>query len=98
LIKLTAPDTLETTGYYLHPEDYPIILPLNWSVFGYLRSTPHSVMSLFSPIVSNVSIVKDGMGNVYWPQYFLNMIGDLKPGQGYQIKMLQQAIYFFPPN
>jgi hypothetical protein len=38
-------------------------------------------------ITSKVIIVKDGEGNVYWPEFDYNGIGDFKPGGAYQIKM-----------
>lgn len=98
MIRLSNPDTLHLTAYYIHPEDYAINLPLNWSIFGYLRTSPQSIISLLSPVVSSLSIVKNSNGAVYWPQFNLDMIGTLNPGEGYQIKMIQPAIYFFPQN
>lgn len=98
MIRMVNSDTLTISGYYLHPEDYTITLPINWSIIGYLRISPSSIISLLNPVVSSVSIVKNSNGAVYWPQYNLNMIGNLNPGEGYQIKMIQPAIYFYPPN
>ena len=37
--------------------------------------------------VSDLLIVKDQYGNVYWPEYGLDNIGNLEPNKGYQIKM-----------
>ena len=31
--------------------------------------------------------MKDELGNVYWPTYNLNNIGNMQPGEGYQIKL-----------
>ena len=38
------------------------------------------------------------MGQVFWPQWNLNMIGNLKPGQGYQLKAVNPFTYYYPEN
>ena len=56
-------------------------------MMGYLHQESYSVESMMSTMnASNLTIMKDSWGNVYWPQFGLNNIGDLSPGQGYQIK------------
>ena len=30
--------------------------------------------------------MKDENGNVYWPEFSLNNIGNMEPGEGYQVK------------
>ena len=45
---------------------------------------------------SNLTIMKDSWGNVYWPQFGLNNIGDLSPGQGYQIKLAGAWSFSYP--
>ena len=49
-------------------------------------------------IVSNIIIVKDGMGNVYFPDWGFSNLGDLKPGEGYQIKMSSSDILYYLSN
>lgn len=43
--------------------------------------------SVFADIVINVDLVKNGDGEVYWPDYNVNFIGNLVNEDGYQIKM-----------
>ena len=38
-------------------------------------------------ITDDIEIVKNANGNVYWPEFNFNGIGDLVSGQGYQIKI-----------
>jgi len=83
---MTTTQTLSVVGYAVVPELSPISIPEGWSIFGYLRQSPASVETLLSQIVANTIIVKDALGMVYWPFYGINAIGDLDPGQGYQIK------------
>ena len=54
---------------------------------GYLHQEPYSVIDMMSSVNSaNLIIMKDQSGNVYWPQFGLNSIGNMCPGKGYQIK------------
>ena len=36
---------------------------------------------------TDIEILKDSWGNAFWPTYNLNNVGNLAPGQAYQIKM-----------
>ena len=42
--------------------------------------------SIFSDIVTNLTIVKDENGSVYWPMFSLNSIGDLTDGKVIKLK------------
>lgn len=97
-IKMLAADTLVISGTIIEPAAISINLPYYWSILGYVRTSPAPIATMLSPIVSSISIVKDGFGNIYWPQFSVNTIGSMKPGEGYQIKMLQAASLVYPPN
>lgn len=77
-----------------------IELPLGWSLFGYNCDSSMNVEEAFSPIVDSVLIIKNYLGYVYFPEFGLNTIGNLVPGQGYQIKMSHevQGFGFCEPN
>ncbi len=97
-IKMVTADTLSVSGNAAIPEVSPISLDQGWDIIGYLRQSEASVVTMMSPIVSQVSIVKNGAGSVYWPQFSLNMIGNMIPGEGYQIKMLSSSTLIYPAN
>ncbi|MCF8294976.1 MAG: T9SS type A sorting domain-containing protein [Bacteroidales bacterium] len=70
-------------------ESQVIPLPYMWSIFStYISPSNSNIAAVLSPIISSVSIVKDGGGSIYWPQYSVNNIGSIQTGKGYQIKML----------
>ena len=77
--------------------DYPIEIPLSWFLIGYLHQEPYPIEEMVSAIVDNENllIIKDQYGNVYWPFVGINSIdggtGLMYPGQGYQIKLIQNA-------
>jgi uncharacterized protein (TIGR02145 family) len=97
-IKMLAADTLLIEGTLIQPELLQINLPSGWNILGYVRTTPAPIIDMLSPINDNISIVKNWLGQPYWPQYGINLIGGMQPGQGYQIKMQVQDTLVYPPN
>ena len=78
----------------------PIIIPLiyGWNLIGYSNSNPQNVIETLEPIANSIYIIKNNAGDFYWPEMGdFNGIGDLVPGQGYQIKMKETILnYQFP--
>ena len=35
-------------------------------------------------------------GKLYWPEYSINTMGSMKPGQGYKIHMKEEASLIYP--
>ena len=56
---------------------------------AYLRIEPAVVDAVMAGITStgNLVIAKDYNGSVYLPEFNFNGIGDMVPGQGYQLKV-----------
>ena len=98
LIKMELQQTLIVTGIPVIPETNGILLEVGWDMIAYLRKTPAPIIDILSSIVSSVIIVKDGDGNTYWPQYTVNLIGNMQAGKGYQIKMSTSESLTYPPN
>ena len=85
--KVSSNSVLELIGNQVLPELTPIELESGWNMIAYLREEPADIILVFQDVVENVIIVKDGMGNVYFPDWNFSNIGDMIPGEGYQIKM-----------
>ena len=65
-----------------------IIIQDYWSIIStYIDPVSSSISDVMAPIVANITIVKDGEGKMYWPQYSVNLIGEMEMGKGYQIKL-----------
>ena len=62
-----------------------------WNMIGVLSQIPQSIEVVLSSCTDLVVIAKDGFGVAYLPEWNFNGIGDMLPGQGYQIKMLYEA-------
>ena len=95
LLKTTEDVSLTIEGNSLN-YDYPISINSGWSYIGYLHQESYELEYLMSPIVDNLIIVKDYQGDVYWPEFEINSIGNMEPGQGYQIKTSNQLVFSYP--
>jgi hypothetical protein len=97
-IKMISYQLLTLYGEQLVPENTPVNIPIGWSMLGYLRQNQALIELLLQPIQSELIIVKDGDGMIYWPTYGINQIINMLPGRGYQIKMSSGAILTYPAN
>ena len=87
-LKMNSESNLVLEGVYTNPQDNPINFESGWSVMGYLReeSSPlDTIVQLFDN-TNAIVIIKDYAGAAYISEFQFNGIGDLNPGQGYQIK------------
>ena len=88
-IKTLATTELSIEGAYAVPEENPITLSAGWNLLGYLRTNPADAASIFSDIVAanNLVLAKDYLGSAYLPEWQFNGLGDMLPGDGYQVKI-----------
>ncbi|MEA3445908.1 MAG: T9SS type A sorting domain-containing protein, partial [Bacteroidota bacterium] len=96
--KLFNAATLVLEGECVVPELTPLSLDVGWSLIGYLRQTPASVITMFSPISSSTIMVKNSQGHVYWVYFGIDQIGNMNPGEGYQVKMSASDVLTYPAN
>ena len=93
---------LTIVGEAIDPYTTPLSLDLGYNFIAYLRRTPAPVVQLMAPIASLIDIMKNEDGQVYWyvPSLgiWINQIGDLWPGKGYQLKLLAATTYTYPAN
>jgi len=87
-IKTTEAVELEISGAYAFPENNEIDIIAGWNMIGYLRTEPAAADDVLASINlnGNLIIAKDYNGNAYLPEWNFNGIGDMVPGQGYQLK------------
>ncbi|MCF8372836.1 MAG: PKD domain-containing protein [Bacteroidales bacterium] len=65
-----------------------ITFPSGWSIFStYIESNNPNIADVLQPLGDTVIISKNGEGQVYWPLYGFNGIGNMIVGQGYQLKL-----------
>jgi len=97
-IFMANPAQLWVVGDLIDPVTNPVTIASSWSLLGYLRTTPAPIIAMMSPIISNVVVVKNSIGNIYWPFFSVDFIGNMNPGEGYKIKLNNLAILTYPAN
>ena len=80
------------------PLNIPVILTHGWNIISYLRTDAMDVTIALSNISSNVLLLKNVNGSTYIPSLGINTIGDMEPGQGYNIKMAIVDTLYYPGN
>jgi hypothetical protein len=90
-VKALQDCSFSVSGNYLVPSENLITLLEGWNLIAYLPLEPKDASLVFSD-TPDVSIVKDYSGNAYLPEWEYNAIGNMEPGQGYSIQMLQEAV------
>ena len=97
-VKMNSESLLQVRGSIANPSDYPLTLTEGWSYLGYLRKQAADISIVMETIAEDIMLIKDGTGNVYWPEFNVNTIGNMEPGKGYQIRMVSTRIFNFPAN
>ena len=95
LVKMNMSDTLIIIGQPV-PSSTILSLPIGWNIMPYLRSSPMDITTALTGIASDIALVKNNTGQSYVPGLNINQIGDMLPGQGYKVKMLNAASFGYP--
>lgn len=90
--------TLSIVGTEIVPLSTPISLSQGWNLVAYLRNSPQDIQTALAGIANNIVIVKNNSGEVFWPEFGINTIGAMQPGQGYQINVKQATALTYPAN
>ena len=61
-----------------------------WRYVAYKSFSPIDLVEFVSSYVGNnqIAIVKNTAAEIYWPSYYFNGIGNLMPGEAYQVKFI----------
>jgi hypothetical protein len=97
-VKMNADVILQVRGSVANPDDYPLNLNEGWSYLGYLRKEAADISIVMESVEEDIMLIKDGIGNVYWPEFNVNTIGNMEPGKGYQVRMVSDRVFNFPSN
>ena len=97
-LKMNLENILQIRGAQVDPLDYSLTLVEGWSYLGYLRESAADATVILESIQEDVLLIKDGIGNVYFPEFNVNTIGNMIPGQGYQIRMTNTTEFVYPSN
>jgi hypothetical protein len=97
-VKMNADAVLQVRGANAIPTEHTLLLNEGWSYLGYLRKQAADISIVMESIAQDILLIKDGIGNVYWPEFNVNTIGNMEPGKGYQVRMVATREFNFPGN
>jgi rhamnogalacturonyl hydrolase YesR len=89
-------DTMLVQGVPYTDSITPLTLLAGWNLIAYLPQTALSVATAMSGAAGNIVIMKNCFGDAYWPDYGINGIGSLQPGQGYFLYMKNACTFSYP--
>lgn len=89
---------LNITGVKAKASEHPISLNSGWNMVAYLRENPLNIESAFQTLTDDEALViaKDNLGNIYYPEFGINDIGNMLAGQGYQVFLIKNSILLYP--
>ncbi|MBX3043383.1 MAG: T9SS type A sorting domain-containing protein [Ignavibacteriae bacterium] len=93
-------DSLIITGQQVVPEDNDIALTSGWKIVSYLRNSPMNIIDALVTLTDDEALViaKNNSGGTYLPMFDINTIGNMQPGQGYQMYLSKNSTLTYPAN
>jgi len=92
-INMLSATELTITG---EPVATPIALAEGWNLTPYLCDRPMKIETALAGIAEKIVMVKNNAGQVYAPELGVNQIGEMRPGQAYQIQVHTAATLIYP--
>jgi hypothetical protein len=91
---------LNIWGVKVNPTEEVISLNAGWNMVSYLRDNNMSPPTALNSLVQAgvLVIVKDNLGNIYFPDFEIDTIELMKPGQGYQMFLINAFDLTYPAN
>lgn len=89
---------MQITGTEANPTETEINLVTGWNLISYLRNCPIDINTALAGINSSIILVKNNVGQLYYPEFYLNTIGNMKVGLGYWIYMAAPAALTYSGN
>jgi len=90
MMKMDGADELTLTGEAV-AWNQPIALDAGWQIISYYPREGVDAILALSGIVDVLLMAKDGAGRFYSPAFEFSNMGDMIPGQGYLVKMDEDA-------
>ena len=97
LFKMNFDDELTISGEAIDPQT-PIDLVTGYQMIGFLPETPVNTTDVFANVLENLEFVRNTAGFMFrkiGPNW-VNSIGDMLPGEGYLVKMINPDVLIYP--
>jgi|GEM_PF-7101210 len=95
-INTSASTNVTVLGDLLTPESTPLPLEAGWNLMPYVPSYSLPIEQALASIAADIILVTSSDGRVYYPEFGINDIGTMEPGEGYEIYLTQAATLTYP--
>jgi uncharacterized protein (DUF2141 family) len=97
IFKMTYEDGLSISGEVIDPQT-PISLVEGYQFISYLPENPMNALDVFADVLDNLDFVRNTAGLMLRKigPMWVNSIGDLNPGEGYLVKMINPDVLIYP--
>ncbi len=86
-------------GVKADPEEYRMSFDrLKWYLISYLPDGSLPVATALARMIDSLLMVKNGAGEIYFPQYGIDQIGTMNEGEGYKIASKINIYNFYYPD
>lgn len=98
-IYMNEADTLKIRGVQAVPAEHTKFLEaLRWYIVSYLPDGPITADNAMISLDTNLLMVKNSAGQIYYPDYGINLIGNMLPSQGYKVITYRDDTLEYPEN
>ncbi len=97
-IYMNSADSLIISGTQVEANQTPLELVEGYNLISYLPLTALPIEYALNGVSDALLLVKNGDGDLYWPDFGINQIGDMQPGEGYLIYMTGARSLTYPEN
>jgi hypothetical protein len=95
-VYMSSDRVLTILGTPLTSSEKVIQLAAGWNMVAYLSESAFEPAVALESLGNNLFIAKSNSGGVYWPQFGVNTIGTMLPGQGYQVYLQSSGTLTYP--
>lgn len=91
---------LNIQGLKIVPSDNPINLNFGWNIVAYIKPEPQNIEDALKSLTDDEALIiaKNNIGQIYYPLFGINDIGNMLPGQGYQIYLIKSSTLLYSNN
>ncbi len=104
-IKMQSTQTLHAQGGIICPDTTYIDLSASTKWVSYVRKTPGNIIDMLAPVAQMynqnniVQLALSSSGLIYFPEFGINNIGNMEPGEGYRLIINTTGTgFYYPPN
>lgn len=90
--------SMDVVGSPIDPVNTAVPIVEGWNYIPYLRTSPLDIEAAMANITTDIVMLKDYAGRVYFPDFQINEIGDMLPGQGYKLFVNTDGNLTYPAN